>query len=625
MAVPENIEELAHLVRTAIHGREVRESLASSMEATADVADWSRKVAQEIIDGNFNEGELYTEIERKLNELEADYAPDLNGLKTEVGDARGSDASLGDRFDSVDSQLSNEINNRKLAVNELEVSKANKDEVNDLADGKADKSALAQVANTKRDKDIEIGMADLDQETREAFTGGNVAVVGENSVGAVNLRSNAVTNAKLDKDVMIKTPWLNADTDDLDYVWNEGNYMVAGHTENNPAQFTAFLKVERSKTSSTQDITYVIQTVTSIDPTNPIVFRRSLSLLESDQSLNFVRDWVQLNNVTLDELQMNYPWLNQESDDLNLVWKSGTYVASPIIGNNPIREGSAVLTISIAKTQKENNQYWVYQTIKSIGANGDIFTRILYVNGTTEEVVYARDWVKSNFELASNPWNNKKWVALGTSMTANTNNYTGTVASELSLDLDNRGVGSGGITSSAGSGDTTMQAIESLEDFKGLLTVEIGPNDSGHPLGELGDTTKDTFYGCLYVAMETITKRTTARAVVLTMTNQWADINYDTTPYTRGDRRSVYKQWSINNFHQLNMYKAIKEVAQWFGMPVIDIRGESGLGGYHLNDQTSYDWIHHTELGGRIVGEYVSRQMLRVQPFPEELELARDL
>lgn len=84
MSVPQNIQELANKVRNEIYGKDVRESIAKSMEATGEVAEWSRQVAQDIVDGKFDEGELATEIERKLNELEAQYAPELNQVKTDL-------------------------------------------------------------------------------------------------------------------------------------------------------------------------------------------------------------------------------------------------------------------------------------------------------------------------------------------------------------------------------------------------------------------------------------------------------------------------------------------------------------------------------------------------------------
>lgn len=105
MAIPEIIEQLAHRVRTEIYGRDVREALATSMEVTAEVAEWSREVAQQIIDGSFDEGELATAIEEKLNQLEQDYAPTLSGLETEIENARANKDNLAARLLDFDSQL----------------------------------------------------------------------------------------------------------------------------------------------------------------------------------------------------------------------------------------------------------------------------------------------------------------------------------------------------------------------------------------------------------------------------------------------------------------------------------------------------------------------------------------
>ncbi|MFC4389151.1 SGNH/GDSL hydrolase family protein [Gracilibacillus marinus] len=105
MTVPANIQQLADKVRNEIYGENVRESIAQSMEATAEVAEWSREVAQGIIDGTFDEGLLSTEIENKLNQLEQDYAPTLTAIENEVTTARGEEANLGARMDNITSKL----------------------------------------------------------------------------------------------------------------------------------------------------------------------------------------------------------------------------------------------------------------------------------------------------------------------------------------------------------------------------------------------------------------------------------------------------------------------------------------------------------------------------------------
>lgn len=165
MSIPSNIEELAHKVRTEIYGRDVREALATSMEATAEVAEWSRQVAQQIIDGEFDEAELSTEIERKLNELEQEYAPELTNIKNEVEDARGNESTLGNRLDGFGSQL---------AQTEIEIAK-------------------------KADKDEIFTMANMGQDIKEAMTGGSVAVVGENTILTENIVDKQVTISKVEK------------------------------------------------------------------------------------------------------------------------------------------------------------------------------------------------------------------------------------------------------------------------------------------------------------------------------------------------------------------------------------------------------------------------------------------
>lgn len=88
MAIPEKIKKLAHQVRSAIYGKEVRESIAESMELTAYVADEAKEVTQQLIDGSFDTGELNTQIEQRLSNLETEYAPRLTTAEQGIKDNR---------------------------------------------------------------------------------------------------------------------------------------------------------------------------------------------------------------------------------------------------------------------------------------------------------------------------------------------------------------------------------------------------------------------------------------------------------------------------------------------------------------------------------------------------------
>lgn len=98
-------EELATFIREKIYGQHTREAMARSLLKANEVAELSMIIAQDLIDGNFDETALNEEIERRLNDLETQYTPNLTSLENEVGNARGNEPTLGDRLNSVDQQL----------------------------------------------------------------------------------------------------------------------------------------------------------------------------------------------------------------------------------------------------------------------------------------------------------------------------------------------------------------------------------------------------------------------------------------------------------------------------------------------------------------------------------------
>lgn len=79
-------EELAQFIREKMHGIATREAMALSLLKANEVARWSSEVAQQIIDESFDSGELNTEIERKLNEIEQLYAPELDSVKSQLAE-----------------------------------------------------------------------------------------------------------------------------------------------------------------------------------------------------------------------------------------------------------------------------------------------------------------------------------------------------------------------------------------------------------------------------------------------------------------------------------------------------------------------------------------------------------
>src|SRR5699024_12177860 len=97
----------------------------------------------------------------------------------------------------------------------------------------ADKIALSQIAQSKRDKNVDIEMRAVSQGVREAMTGGSVVVVGEDSVGEINLKPNSVTTEKIHKNAGIRFPYFSDDTFDLDYFWENKTVIASAEVKNN--------------------------------------------------------------------------------------------------------------------------------------------------------------------------------------------------------------------------------------------------------------------------------------------------------------------------------------------------------------------------------------------------------
>lgn len=129
-----------------------------------------------------------------------------------------------------------------------------------------------------------------------------------------------------------------------------------------------------------------------------------------------------------------------------------------------------------------------------------------------------------------------------------------------------------------------------------LVTVEGGVNDWANniPLGEFGDTEPATYYGALYQAFEYLTKCTDSRVVSITM---------------HGDRsfESVLGgSWleNTNGVRMIQFNEALREMSAIYSVPCILVAEESGLNEGNYNKYI-IDQIHHNELGGKVVGEYV--------------------
>ncbi len=327
----------------------------------------------------------------------------------EVVQSRGGHQVLADRLNSMDT------------------------DTNDLDIKKADKVALQTGLNSKRDKNVEIDMSDLSQNVREAFTGGSTPVVGEDSVGTVNLRKGAVTSDKTSNDMLIKTPG-KRDESDLDYIWEAGNHLVNG-AANQPTSATSVLTVTRYKSDNINaPSVWIKQDIMGIGE-NFESFTRILYVNENDNTVGYKREWKEIAEAEKDEDK--YFYLNGDNYDLDSTWVKGNYIVNSAVRNNPFGVGGA-MTIEDYKTSVTSSSKWVTQTLTTYGGElGRKASRLLYVNENTETVNYKSDWkfYGGNQSGGSAEPNKKiKLLFIGNSFSLNATEYIHQMCAEEYVD-----------------------------------------------------------------------------------------------------------------------------------------------------------------------------------------------
>ena len=236
----------------------------------------------------------------------------------------------------------------------------------------------------------------------------------------------------------------------------------------------------------------------------------------------------------------------------------------------------------------------------------------------TKERTLAEDYnvTKQNVEdiqIELNPWNGKKWFAFGTSMSdddypnsENDSKPTGVFPKYLQAisGMEQYNHGRAGGTISLGgpyqaSGQIYTEITQTDFSTADLITLEGFVNDFAEciPLGELGDTTQETFYGALYTCLSYLSENnTTATIVVIT-----DPVGQEYT-FQHGASAGITVNYSHTHKNALGLYQvdynnAIIKTCEWFGIHCIDVGGKSQINEYR--PEYIVDQIHQTELGGK--------------------------
>ena len=142
--------------------------------------------------------------------------------------------------------------------------------------------------------------------------------------------------------------------------------------------------------------------------------------------------------------------------------------------------------------------------------------------------------------------------------------------------------------------------VEEMDKDADVIMVFGGTNDFGHgdaPIGESDDRTEETFYGalhCLYTKL--IEKYPTKKIIIITPLHR---INED-SPY--GDNKPI-------EYGTLKRYvDIIREVAEYYSLPVLDLYKESGLQPKIPVIQQMYmpDGLHPNDAGYKVLTDKIA-------------------
>lgn len=145
-----------------------------------------------------------------------------------------------------------------------------------------------------------------------------------------------------------------------------------------------------------------------------------------------------------------------------------------------------------------------------------------------------------------------------------------------------------------------VSRVAGMEEDADVIVVFGGTNDFGHgdaPLGQMSDREDGTFYGalhCLFITL--INKYPAAKIMMLTPMHRWNEDD------PRGDNKST-EVGTLETYVNI-----IREVAQYYSVPVLDLYAGSGITPRVeiLKQRYMPDGLHPSDAGNELLCELIA-------------------
>ncbi len=148
-----------------------------------------------------------------------------------------------------------------------------------------------------------------------------------------------------------------------------------------------------------------------------------------------------------------------------------------------------------------------------------------------------------------------------------------------------------------------ISRVDEMEESSDAVVVFGGTNDYGHgdaPLGNFDDRTPDTFYGALHVLYTKLIEKFPGKPIIIL------------TPLHRLNEQSKRGDNKPTDVGSLKEYvEIIREVAEYYSLPVLDLFKESGLQPEISVIREKYmpDGLHPNDEGHKILAEKIANYL----------------
>jgi lysophospholipase L1-like esterase len=309
--------------------------------------------------------------------------------------------------------------------------------------------------------------------------------------------------------------------------------------------------------------------------------------------------------------------INVNTDTTMFLYDENKNILSSVNGGNIIKSGTV---IPITHNTSNNDTRFIVivaLTVADSVLNEIVINPSMYIYDGVDRY-YLKDSVIKSLSNSSF-YKNKKITCFGDSITAQ-NQWQPWVAQYFNCTMVNKGVGGttvfnngnkevieGELRDSWMCSDDRINLIPTDSD---VILVFGGHNDFGYnnlEMGVLGDGNLiDSTFKSAYSLMLKKLVNKFPNALIITMTPVGGR--------TETEKGNSDKQYYIRDLCMTDFANAVKEVSAYYGIPCIDINGESRIS--TLNHDTYIaDVIHANSDGGKLIANVVINGMKRFEPI----------